>query len=41
MNNTKTSVYIEDSFSDDEEEDANAVIEYNDISPIVDEPDEN
>jgi len=36
MNNTKTSVYIEeDSLS---EEDENAIIEYNEISPIVDEP---
>ncbi|ORX39466.1 hypothetical protein BCR36DRAFT_407632 [Piromyces finnis] len=37
MNNTKTSVYIEDSFSD---EDENEIIEFNDVSPIVDEPDE-
>lgn len=36
INNTKTSIFIEeDSLS---EEDENAIIEYNEISPIVDEP---
>jgi len=40
IKNTKTSIYIEDSFSENEEED-NVIIEYNEISPIVDEPNEN
>jgi len=37
MKNTKTSIYIEENSLS--EEDESAIIEYNEISPIVDEPD--